>query len=65
MKGKLIKRKMRNTTTRCNCGCKNVLYLTPWDTDFVMIGSEDDRRKTFKTFKGVVVKKSRLLKLLK
>ena len=55
---------MKDTKIRCDCGCNNTLYVTDWESE-VMIGSEENARKSFKHFKGVVVDRKKLINLLK
>lgn len=54
---------------KCECGCNNTLYLSNLDSppdgpDLITIGSEENARKGFANFKGVVIERKRLLQLL-
>ena len=42
-----------------------MLYVTEWENNCLMIGSELNTRKSFRHFQGVVVNKSQLIDLLK
>lgn len=53
------------TKVKCSCGCPTTLYVTSWDKDSICIGSEKDGRKSFKKFKGIVIDKKELIKLIK
>lgn len=51
---------------KCLCGCNRVLYVSiEKDIDDIIIGSEESDKVSFEEFRGVVVSKKELLKLLK
>ena len=51
---------------KCLCGCNRVLYISiEKDIDDIIIGSEDSDKVSFEEFKGVVISRNELLKLLR
>lgn len=58
-----------NRKLRCECGCHNWLYISLDDKgtkdETLFIGSELSAIKSFKDFRGVLINRNKLLKLLK
>ena len=56
---------MKDTKIKCMCGCGKTLYVCDNKDGEVVVGSEDSAKKGFRIFKGVIVNKKDLIKLLK
>ena len=56
---------MENTKLYCNCGCGKVLYITDFGDEQIVIGVEDNARKSFKSFNGVLINKRNLLNVFR
>ena len=55
---------MKDTKIKCSCGCGQTLYLADFGDGELAVEVEKNAKKGFKTFRGVIVDKQRLLKLL-
>lgn len=58
------KNKLKDQKIKCDCGCKNTLYISHLDNDLIVIGSEPNARKTYLHFQGVVISRTKMFELL-